>query len=325
MDFEASLKMTDVMLAEGSIFERLRRHPSLEFDPFLAHATLIYDEAAAQILERTHREYLDIGQEYGLPMIALADTWRASRERIQLSAYDGYPVNQDNARFLCEVRDSYGQDGPPIFVAGQLGPKGDAYRPEAALPADEAAKFHAYQAQAFIETDVDLLVAATLPAHSEALGLAKAMSATGLPYILSFVVRDSGTLLDGTPLEDAIRRIDDSISRPPTGYHINCVHPTVFGSALRHTQAKYELISTRLVGFQANTATLNPEELDGSEELLTEEPDVFGNLMRQVYQEFGTTILGGCCGTGTEHIEHIARRLVHTLDHEVGFHFPDTR
>lgn len=38
--------------------------------------------------------------------------------------------------------------------------------------------------------------AATFPAFSEAQGIAAAMAKTGMPYMLSFVIRRDGTLLD---------------------------------------------------------------------------------------------------------------------------------
>src|SRR5215471_19248872 len=87
-------------LTEGSLYERLRRHPVIVFDPYLAHGTLIYEPKAVSILEQVHREYLDVGQSHGLAMFALTDTWRANQERIDQSQFKGAPVNQDNARFL---------------------------------------------------------------------------------------------------------------------------------------------------------------------------------------------------------------------------------
>ena len=73
MRVEAFLKTTSFALAEASVYERLRRHREIRFDPHLAHATLIYDAAAASILERVHREYFDIAQRHDLAMFAATD------------------------------------------------------------------------------------------------------------------------------------------------------------------------------------------------------------------------------------------------------------
>ena len=65
--------------------------------------------------------------------------------------------------------------------------------------------------------------------------MADACAATGVPYLLSFVVRPDGTVLDGTPLADAIALIDDTAPVPPAGFGVNCVHPTVLARALAVT------------------------------------------------------------------------------------------
>jgi homocysteine S-methyltransferase len=41
------------------------------------------------------------------------------------------------------------------------------------------------------------------------------MARTGVPYVLSFVARADGCLLDDTPLVEVIQRIDDASTRPP--------------------------------------------------------------------------------------------------------------
>jgi homocysteine S-methyltransferase len=102
--------------------------------------------------------------------------------------------------------------------------RGDAYSPAEALLVDEALEFHAWQAGKLADTGADFLLAATLPALSEATGLALALAATGKPYLLSFVVRPEGTLLDGTPLKDAIAAIDSAVTPSPLAYLINCTH-----------------------------------------------------------------------------------------------------
>lgn len=303
--FETFLKQTSFALAEGSIYERLRRHPAVAFDPHLAHASLIY-EAGAAVLAQVHRDYLDVGRQYGLPMIALTDTWRASQERIDRSTFSGRAVNQDNARFLCAIRDAYGREAAPIFIAGLLACRGDAYGPEEALSKEEAAAFHAPQAQALAETDVDFLMASTLPAFSEAHGLATAMAATGRSYVLSFVLRPDGALLDGTLFRRVIEEIDATVPRPPLGYFVNCVHPAVLHAALTAGEVEEHGLLGRLVGFQANTSARSPEELAHLEELETEEPTTFAAAMLQIHQRFGLPILGGCCGTDTRHIERLA-------------------
>ncbi len=306
MQFEQFVQTGSLTLSEGSIYERLRRHPGVEVDPYIFHASLIYDARFSPILEQVHREYLDIGQRNHLPMLALTDTWRANQDRVQQSRFKSYPVNQDNARFLIRLRESYGENAYPILIGGQIGPSGDAYLPEEALPAVEAERFHTPQLEALAEADVDILFAATLPALSEAQGIAAAMGKLDLPYVLSFVVRRDGTLLDGTSLGQAIETIDQASHRQPTGYAINCVHPAVFIDAMTRLEKRKPELLLRILSFQANTSARDPKELDEMVVLETEQPEILAGLMIQAYQLFHTPIMGGCCGTDGSHIACLA-------------------
>ena len=62
-------------------------------------------------------------------MVTFTDTWRANAERISQSGCRDLPVNQDNAVFLREIVGSYASATSPIFIGGQIGPRGDAYAP----------------------------------------------------------------------------------------------------------------------------------------------------------------------------------------------------
>ncbi len=61
--------------------------------------------------------------------------------------------------------------------------------------------------------------------------MARAMSLTDKPYILSFVTRPNGVVLDNVPLSQCINRIDGQTKNLPLGYFVNCVHPSKFISA----------------------------------------------------------------------------------------------
>ncbi len=117
-------------------------------------------------------------------------------------------------------------------------------------------------------------------------------------------MRPDGTVLDGTPLHRAIERIDDATAVAPAGYGINCVHPSVLGDALAAAGDAAE----RVVYYQANASALTPDELDGRDELDADDPEALAAAMHDVGVRFGIRALGGCCGTGTEHIAALARR-----------------
>jgi homocysteine S-methyltransferase len=307
--FPAFLEKYPCILGEGAVIERLRRSGDMELDPFLVNSAFIYEDAQRAALERICRQYLDIGREFDLPLLISTPTWRASRERIEAAGYAGTDVNGDNVRFFEALRASYGVYSEKIVICGLMSCRGDAYSPAEALAADEARKFHAWQAEKLAGAGVDFLLAATLPAYSEALGLAFALAATGKPYLLSFVVRPAGTLLDGTPLKNAIAAIDAAVTPRPTAYLINCTHASFARAALLHASNSSAMVRQRIIGLLANTAALSPEELNDSTCLVEEDPQTFARTVAELHREPGLKILGGCCGTDDRHMRALAARL----------------
>lgn len=297
------------ILGEGAVIERLRRTGDLELDPHLVNSAFIYDDGKRAAQEAICRQYLDIGREFGLPLLISTPTWRASRERIDAAGYGGVDVNGDNVRFLDRLRRSYGEYAENVVICGLMSCRGDAYRPADALAVDEAREFHRWQAEKLAGAGVDFLLAATLPAVGEATGLALALAATGMPYIISFVVRPEGTLLDGTPLNDAIAAIDAAVAPRPLAYLINCTHVSFARAALMHEANSSSLVRQRIIGLLANTAALSPEDLNDSTSLVEEDPGLFGRSVAGLHRELGLKILGGCCGTDERHIRSLAAHL----------------
>jgi len=308
--FENLLVSSPFVLGEGAVIERLRRNKDLELDPYLVNSAFIYDNAKRTLLEAICRQYLDIGRELDVPLLMSTPTWRASHERIAAAGLTGVDVNGDNVRFLDTLRESYGGYAKKVAICGLMSCRGDAYNPAEALAVDEAQEFHTWQAGKLADAGVDFLLAATLPALCEATGLALALAATGRPYIISFVVRPEGTLLDGTTLKDAITAIDGVVTPRPLAFMINCTHVSFARAALLHGTNSSTLVRQRVIGLLANTAAISPEELNESTSLVEEDPEVFGKLVAGLHRELGLKILGGCCGTDERHIRSLGTQLV---------------
>jgi homocysteine S-methyltransferase len=309
VSFQELLSVSPVILGEGAVIERLRRSAGVRLDEYVVNSALIYQDAGRSALEAICRQYLDIGQRYNVPLLLSTPTWRAGKERIAAAGLAERDLNGDNFRFLADLRDTYGDYACKVAICGLMSCRGDAYKPEEALTEREAATFHLWQAEALATAGADFLLASTLPALSEAIGLARAQAATGLPYLISFVARPEGTLLDGTPLKDAIAAIDTAVTPRPLAYLINCTHASVFRKAMLNESNSSPLVRERVIGLLANTAALTPEELDASAELVEEEPELFGKSVAALHRELGMKVLGGCCGTDNRHIECLAGSL----------------
>jgi homocysteine S-methyltransferase len=164
---------------------------------------------------------------------------------------------------------------------------------------------HAPQIEALAAAGVDLIVASTLPALEEARGIASLLARSGVAWMLSFVVRRDGTLLDGTPLGEAISRIDDDAIRLPIGYSVNCVHPDVFCDAVRATGEA----ARRIIALQANASDLSPEELDESDSVEGDGPSEWAAAMAEARRVATLPIVGGCCGTSPDHIRELVAAI----------------
>lgn len=312
--FATLLAQAPHILGEGAVIERLRRETDFELDPHVVNSAFIYDGARRAALEAMYRQYLDIGAEFDLPLMLSTPTWRASQERIAAAGYADRDVNGDNFRFFDALRRRYGAYAQKVAICGLLSCRGDAYDPDQALSTAEAQAFHTWQAEKLAAAGVDFLLAATLPAMGEALGLARALASTGTPYIISFIARPEGTLLDRTPLKTAVAAIDAQVDPAPLAFLVNCTHASIFRSALLHETHSSAQVRERVCGLLANTAALTPEELDNSDRLIEEAPEAFGRSVAGLKKELGMKLLGGCCGTDHRHIRQLAMHLAGRLE-----------
>lgn len=290
------------ILAECAVTERLRRRPGVELHPSLYNTPLIYGpETARRELMSIYREYQSTARDAGLPLLLTAPTWRLDPERV---AAAGVPttINRDAVRFLIGLRDDTSRpDDPPVLVGALTGPRSDCYRPDLAPDAATAERFHAVQIDELAGTDADFLLAQTLPSVDEAVGIARAMGTTRKPYLLSFCTGTDGRVLDGTPLPEAMDRIDTVVPRPPLGYFVNCTHPRFLLKTFPAGSLE------RLVGIQANGSSRDVTALDGSSSTVADPVDTWAADMLELHREHGVSILGGCCGTSVEHLCALTR------------------
>ena len=185
-----------------------------------------------------------------------------------------------------------------------IGSKNDGYNPSEGLSAYEAEEFHAWQIDQLAQAGVDYLIAATLPNVEEAIGIAKAMGKTGLPYIISFVISRDGRVLDGTDFSAAIDRIDSSTKQKPLGFMVNCSYPSFFCAAKQPAS-----LFTRIIGCQANASALDHCDLDCVDQLKAEAVSDWGKEMFMLNRSYGVKIMGGCCGTTAEHLLYLVENI----------------
>ena len=303
MSFENVLEARRFILAEASVVEVLRRSGRIKLHPQLVHSPLIYDEVGREELSKLYCTYISIAEKAGVPMIVLAPTWRSDREKLSEAGIKKN-LNRDSVDFMKEISGRFGTWKENIFIGGCLGPKNDCYDPVEALSVKEGFEFHSWQIQRLAESGVDFLIAETVPAVTEATGMAHAMSKTELPFFISFVINRRGRVRDGTRLEQAFSVIDSACERPPKGYWVNCSHP----SFLCMNEQPVTVLS-RFYGIQANASSLDQTELEGAETLQMDAIPDWGRQMVELNAKYGVKILGGCCGTGPDHLQYLVDNI----------------
>jgi S-methylmethionine-dependent homocysteine/selenocysteine methylase len=305
MNFEQAFQLFNCFLMEGALGERLKREYQLVPDENVVWANLVYACEGRKALKELWEQYITIAQHYKLPFLATTPTRRANKERVFQAAGD-ISVITDNVCFLREIRRNSLCD---MYIGGLMGCKGDAYSGEGALSIDEAHRFHSWQVGAFYDAGVDFIFAGIIPSLTEATGIAKAVSDTCLPYIISFTIQSDGKLIDGTTICDAIEVVDNSVIDKPLCYMTNCVHPIILEEALSQPFNRNEIIRSRFLGIQANTSPLHYSELDNAADLKITDPAALANNIMQLQKYMNLKIIGGCCGTDDSHMEAIASRL----------------
>jgi homocysteine S-methyltransferase len=235
-------------------------------------------------------------------------TWRANADwgaKLGYSPQALAAINRQAIDLMAELRACFETAQTPLVISGNIGPRGDGYDPGRQMSADEAADYHAEQIAIFRDTAADMVSAFTMNYVEEAIGIARAAAAAGVPAAISFTVETDGRLPTGDTLRQAITRVDDATGGTPAYYMINCAHPTHFEAVLDD-----ELIRARVRGLRANASTLSHAELDEAEELDEGDPADLGarcGALRSALPNLN--VFGGCCGTDHRHVAAIAAAL----------------
>jgi S-methylmethionine-dependent homocysteine/selenocysteine methylase len=293
-----------LFLTDGGLETTLLFHEGIEL-PCFAAFDLLKDTRGVALLRRYYSRYLDIARRRGVGFVLEAPTWRASRDWGARLGYDAERLadaNRTAIGLLLEIRDTWETPGMPIIVSGNLGPRGDGYRPATRMSVAQARDYHAEQIETFAQTEADMVSALTLNYVEEAAGIVQASRAAGLPVAISFTLETDGRLPCGTSLAEAIQRTDAHSDGYAAYYMVNCAHPTHFDQVLRG-DAEWR---RRLRGLRANASQRSHAELDESTDLDSGNPAELGRQYSELRRLLpALSVLGGCCGTDHRHVEAI--------------------
>lgn len=198
-----------------------------------------------------------------------------------------YEINYQSAKLASDVA------GEELYVAGSIGPLGVQIEPLGPISNEETRNYFKNQIKGLVDGGADLLIFETFiyPNELEQAVLA-AREICELPIIAQMTIDEDASSLTGTKpliMIDELNQIRADI------IGVNCtVGPQVMLNWLEQIKKFTELP----ISIMPNAG--KPRNIEGRNIYLST-PEYFGEYTKHFIQS-GASIVGGCCGTGPEHI-----------------------
>jgi homocysteine S-methyltransferase len=269
-------------------------------------AELVSSHPAAIV--EVHRAYLDAGAR-----CIISASYQASIRGLEAAGYDPAAIRalfSDTVALACRARDEFLHDNPDCgyrpLVAASLGPygaylaDGSEYRGRYGVEDEVLRSFHAQRLQWLDEAGADLIACETIPGLQEARVLAPLLESTLTPSWVSFCCRDAQSLQDGHRLADALA-LFRSLPRV-LALGVNCCSPDIVVGLIDNL--RLHAADKLIVVYPDSGAQYDAERK------CRRGQQTVAQWSRQAVDWYraGASIIGGCCGTGPEHIRQLAKR-----------------
>jgi S-methylmethionine-dependent homocysteine/selenocysteine methylase len=290
-----------LFIADSGMETTLIFHDGIDL-PHFASFVLLGDAAGRARLRVYFERHIALARAAGTGIVLETPTWRANPDWGARLGYDDArlaAINRAAVEQLDALREQLETPATPIVISGNLGPRGDGYLADRAMSAEAAQAYHAPQIETFAGTAADLVSVFTMTYVEEAIGIARAAEAAGMPVAVSFTLETDGRLPSGMPLAEAIEATDAATDTYPAYYMINCAHPTHFAHVLEDAGPWRD----RLRGIRANASKRSHAELDEATDLDDGNPIELATEYRALRELLPKlAVVGGCCGTDHRHV-----------------------
>ena len=238
-----------------------------------------------------HRRYIDAGSD-----IVLTNSFGGTSFRLKLHKLDNQVV-EINAAAARNGRAAADSVDRKVLVAGSMGPSGELLEPMGALTMDAARLAFGEQAKGLAEGGADLLWIETMSSLEEVeAAIQGARSTTDLPIVATFSFDTAGRTMMGVRGVDVVERLAQ--------YDLAAVGANC-GNNLADTEAAVAQMRAAapdmLIVSKANAGI--PQWV-GAELHYSGSPEIMGAHADRL-RNAGINIIGGCCGSGPEHIAHM--------------------
>src|ERR671931_475952 len=274
--------------------------------PGRCHEALVLNRP--DVIAGVHESMIAAGAE-----VVETDTFQGSRLKLSEWVLEEHTL-EINRRAAEIAREAVGEKR---FVAGSIGPTG--FLPASDDPSLGQIRFRelvdvfAEQGQGLLEGGVDLIIIETaqdiLEVKAAIHGVRRAFEVTGrrTPIQASVsLLPNGGKMLLGTDISAALATLE-ALDVDVIG--LNCsTGPEDMRDAIRF------LGETSPVPVSCIPNAGIPVQGPNGETLFPEQPGPLADTLGEFVERYGVTIVGGCCGTTTEHIAAIVERCAgHTI------------
>lgn len=233
--------------------------------------------------------------------IFLTNTFGGNASRLKLHDAQNRvgELNRIAAELGRKVADASGRT---VVVAGSMGPTGEIMEPMGPLSFDGAVEMFHEQADALKAGGADVLWVETISSDDEFKAAARAAELADMPWCGTMSFDTAGRTMMGFTSAD-LAKLVETLPNPPIAFGANC---GVGASDLLRTVLGFQAAGSTRPRIAKGNAGI-PKYVhghihyDGTPELMAD----YAVLAR----DCGATIIGGCCGTTTEHLVQMRKAL----------------
>ena len=255
-----------------------------------------------------HRAYLKAGSD-----AVLTNTFGANKYALARHGF-AEKITEINTAGAQIARRATGEEK---YVLGDIGPSGDFLQPLGGLKPQELKDAFRQQAKVLLDGGVDGFIIETMTAVDEATIAVEAVkSLCQLPVLVSFAfdhTRNNFRTMMGVDVKAAVSKIT-SLGVDAVGFNCGTATLSKYVELARKYVATIKALEkTRVTGHGPQVAIFaepnagKPELVD-NKAVYRVSPEEFAAAAEKIYSA-GVSIIGGCCGTGSAHIEAMAERL----------------
>jgi len=254
--------------------------------------------SAPEVVQALHRGFVDAGAQ-------VLETNTFGANRIVLAEYGLQDqVAAINAAAVANAR-AAAAGRPGVYVAGSVGP-GTKLPSLGHIGVAELAEAIAGQVEALVAAGVDALILETCQDMLQVKTAVRAAfdvletHGVDVPVMVSVTVEATGSMLVGTDIAAAAATLEPF---PIFSLGLNCATgPADMESHIRWLSQNWP----RRISCVPNQGL--PEVVDGHT-CYRLSPDVYAGTLRRFVEDYGVSIVGGCCGTTPAHTARLVQEL----------------